>query len=137
MSKIIKLSFLLGFLLSVSTANASLVCPPTVTCNWDEGTCDQPDEWHIDGQFMQKAFPNALELGFINTSKMLFPDDLYGKYKIWCAYYPNASRQDSSPSIYLYAFANTFTGDNWIFSGFGKYNATCPDISDPTKCAAN
>lgn len=130
-----KIILIVSLLLSF-VVNASLICPSTLTCNYDEGTCDKADGWHILGETMRVSFPNFFELSTIYAVKMSFPDDAYGKYKFICAYATPYNREYNQ-SLVLYAFTNKLTGDNWMYSGFGKFGATCSDISDPTRCAGD
>jgi hypothetical protein len=134
MSKIIKLSFLLGFILSVSTANAStiMVCPTNINCSYDEGTCDQPDGWYINF-FAGGPFTGTQNLTLSNifgakaSAANIDPYDKIEKTKIECLYLPGG--------IKLVAYVQKLAGENWSFSGFGKYSGVCSDMADPTACA--
>ena len=139
MKKIIKLIFAVCFCLSF-TSNASIICPSSINCNYKKGVCDQIDKWHLYSKEYTSPFSGTqiFELASISAVKTDFPNDHFVKYSFNCKYYRNGyNPQSNESSIILWGFTDKLSGDNWIFSGFGKAFANCSDISDPIECAGD
>lgn len=123
--------FFASFALNASVEN---VCPPIITCDYQSGVCDMPNNnpfpWFLDASGAAEDFfgKDSISLSKIRGSKNL--NDSYGSNGLMCDYsYGNNS------VITISTLVNVLIGDNWVFSGFGKSKAECSDVSDPTKCA--
>ena len=141
MIKIIKLIFIVGFFLSFTANAVPVICPSSINCNYKTGLCNQTSEWHLYVKECNSPFlgTQLFELASISASRTDFPNDQHVKYSFHCTYYRNGynPHNNESSSIILYGFSDTFTGANWVFSGFGKAFANCSDITDPTECAGD
>ena len=125
-------SFLFLSIVVNASTELKAICPSNIMCNYDEGTCDQPDGWYIN--FLAgSAFTGTqnLELsGIFGVKASASNIDPYGKNrktKIECYYLPGG--------IKAVVYVQKLVGENWSFSGFGKTNGICSDISDPSQCA--
>jgi len=131
MEKIIKLSFFFGFLLTVGNANASLSCPSNITCNYDSGVCNMPSGWTlVANNGSTDVFSGEIIIGLsqISADKTGFaPNEI--SYEMACSY-----KYSEHFFIYFIRTVKELTGNNWVFSGFGKSRGECSDITDPTTC---
>lgn len=133
MKKIITFSFLVTALFSsTAIAATAMVCPTNITCNYEEGTCDQPDGWNINF-FASSPFTGTQNMalsdifGVKASAANIDPYDKIKKTKIECYYIPSG--------IKVVAYVKKLVGKNWSFDGFGKFRGTCTNISDPSQCA--
>jgi hypothetical protein len=128
-----------SFFLLSAVANATdskAICPSTITCDYDKGTCDQPDEWLISNGSNQKPFIGSqyFELFDMRAIRIDFPKELSGKYRINCFYALDPKRP--SGLIGITTLANKLVGENWVISNsFDKSVAVCSDVADPSTCA--
>ena len=135
MKNIIKLIIIAVF---NSVANASLICPSSIICNYNEGICDLPNEWLITNGSSQKSFIGSkrFDLFDIKGMKIDFPKDLYGKYRIYCWY--SLEPNGLSGLIGISALATTLVGNNWVNNGsFDRSLAVCSSVIDPSNCAGD
>ncbi|OGV48503.1 MAG: hypothetical protein A3F46_03695 [Legionellales bacterium RIFCSPHIGHO2_12_FULL_42_9] len=145
MSKIIKLSFLLGFLLSINTVNATqIVCPSSITCNYEEGTCDVSDDWFYsnmateedkfpDGQPISLSMIGGYQRTVVDAPGYPLSKEAREKngYTISCTYEYGKYRS----RLFILRYVKNIAGSNWVKSQFGKTHATCSDIKNPEECA--
>ena len=122
------------FFLSV-VANASTdlkaICPSNITCDYDSGICNMPSGWDlVANNGSTDVFSGEIVIGLsqISAYKTGFAPNKIS-YQMACSY-----KYSEHFFIYFTRTVQTLTGNNWIFSGFGKSEAKCSDITDPTKC---
>lgn len=110
--------------------NASVICPSNLTCDYDSGICDTPSGWSPDTGGASEIFSGSktLDLSIIWAFKQGSPPN--DVYQFECVY-----NYGESSSVSIYTYVKVLTGDNWIFSGFGKSRGECSNITDPTTCA--
>ena len=134
MKNTIKFTFIIASLFSFSAHASMLVCPATITCNYEDGTCDQAKGWYIN--FFALGWPastgtQSMALSAIYGVKAsasnIDPYYKIKKTKIECYYLPGG--------IKLVAYVKQLVGENWSFDGFGKFRGVCANISDPTTCS--
>jgi hypothetical protein len=121
-----------------STATAPVVCPSSITCDYDKGKCDQPDGSFLMYYPAQEPFTGvseqSIELsdigGGLASLPSMYPHERYEHTSLFCSY-----RYGKSSSIGLIFDVKRLIGANWVFSGFGKQVVHCSDISDPSQCA--
>ena len=130
MKKIIVL-FAAFFISFVVNASGEIVCPSTLSCDYEPGVCDKPSGWVLDASGAIEDFgsQNPVGLSKILSFKEGAPSDPY-PYSLRCFY---AYGDHSVISIYTYV--KELTGGNWVFSGFGKNKAECSDVTDPASCS--
>jgi len=116
---------LLTFLSFSSNAAVEITCQPTLTCDYDSGVCDTPSGWSMSPYQAFEDFSNQTTIGLskIEGYKAI-------GYNLVCFY-----EYGDHSYISVYTYAPELTGNNWVFSGFGKFKAECSDITDPTTCA--
>lgn len=142
------------FILVLSLFSSSLVfanqttamCPATLTCNYDAGTCELPaGKWEINDENAYTPILPAgkpINLSGIEAQKKLGTSQ---EYKFTCFYTYERVDKDSSwrpydPSISISTDVKNISGDNWKTHGFGKRLAYCnsedPDnwTINPAKC---
>lgn len=126
MKKTLVMAFGLICCSNIFAAQASIVCPATLTCNYAAGTCDLPSaKWSLYVSYDVRPF-TTLNLGRIMGST-------YTRTHVStleCSYNVNEGQVSISIPV------QKFQGANWTFSGFGNGNATCPSNADPANCAA-
>ncbi|OGV48504.1 MAG: hypothetical protein A3F46_03700 [Legionellales bacterium RIFCSPHIGHO2_12_FULL_42_9] len=122
-----------------STETAQIVCPSSITCDYDKGECDQPNGWFFLNYWealepLTVISEQSIKLseihGQLASLSSIYPAERIKKTSLSCRY-----RYGKFSAITLITHVKKLVGTNWVFSGFGKQMATCPDISDPTKCA--
>jgi len=124
----LKIFVLVGafFMSFVVNASGEAICPSTITCDYDSGVCDvMPPEWYLINGSAIEDFSNQTTIGLskIEGYKAI-------GYNLVCFY-----EYGDHSYISVYTYAPELTGNNWVFSGFGKFKAECSDITDPTTCA--
>ena len=141
MKKTIRLLFAISSFLFLSLPAAAsapddsiISCPTSITCYYDSGVCDFiSPEMNItySGPYFsgQRVF-DLLGMGVINE---VFTINSRYPYLLGCLYLAND--RDNGSGISLYSYASELTGSNWVFSGFGKKEATCSDVTNPTECS--
>lgn len=108
-----------------------VICPPTITCDYDAGVCETPDGWMLDPggsdeEFSGKKIINLFQIDAYKTGNINDP------YVMECYYfYGNHS------IVAIYTYVRSLIGNNWVISGFGKNTARCSDISDPNACSTS
>jgi hypothetical protein len=124
-----------SFFLLSAVANASdlkAICPSAITCDYDSGVCNMPSGWDlVANNGSTDVFSGEIVIGLsqISAYKTGFaPNEI--SYQMACSY-----KYSEHFFIYFTRTVQALTGNNWIFSGFGKSEAKCSDITDPTTCA--
>lgn len=115
------------------SASGEVICPSSLTCDYEAGVCDTPSGWGLNtsGAFEGFSGQKTIELSRIVGYK----DGLNAtSYIIQCSY-PYGDHSAMYSEISIYTSVKELTGANWVFSGFGKNKADCSDVSDPTTCA--
>lgn len=115
-------------LLSYSTVFAeqnTVMCPATLTCNYEAGTCELPvGKWAINYGYAEEPFSNSIPLNLVEISafKKELPNS--DDYEFNCTYW-----SDHSSGIIITTRVKNLGGDNWTINGFGKSNAYCNNQS--------
>jgi hypothetical protein len=116
---------------SVFAAQNMLICPSTLTCNYDTGRCEMPaGQWTLDSGAALEPFSGSqtMSASKIWAYKQGSPPN--EAYQFECTY-----KYGTRSSISIYTYVKDLIGDNWIFSGFGKQKADCSEITAPATCA--
>lgn len=119
------------FISFVVNASGEAVCPSTITCNYDSGICDMPPGWVlVANNGSTDVFSGEMIIGLssIDAYKIRFEQNGIS-YEMACSY-----KYSEHFFIYFIRTVKALTGSNWVFSGFGKREAKCSDITDPNKC---
>lgn len=125
------------------TANTPVSCPSSITCNFDEGTCDISNDWFYSSiaSDEQNEFPDGQPILLSSISSYQRQADALGYpiskearekngYVLFCAY-----RYGKYSFISISRYAKNIIGSNWVKYNFGQTHATCSDISNPEECA--
>lgn len=119
------------FISFVVNASGEAVCPSSLTCDYEAGVCDMPPGWVlVANNGSTDVFSGEMIIGLsqISADKTGFaPNEI--SYEMACSY-----KYSEHFFIYFIRTVKALTGSNWEFSGFGKREAKCSDITDPTKC---
>jgi hypothetical protein len=122
--------FFLSVIANASTDSKS-ICPSNITCDYDSGVCNMPPGWTlVANNGSTDIFSGEMIIGLyqISADKTGFaPNEI--SYEMACSY-----KYSEHFFIYFIKTVKALTGSNWVFSGFGKSQAKCSDITDPTKC---
>lgn len=105
-----------------------IVCPESITCDYDTGICNTPAGWTLDTGRAEESFSDSQTM---NLSKIWAykTADKIQSYQFECEYgYGNYS------AISTYTYVKDLEGPNWIFSGFGKQKADCSNPLNPSTC---
>lgn len=131
----IKLIYLLFSIFNVP-AQAAFICPSQITCNYNEGSCDQSEEWLLINGSRPKPFTGSqyFDLFAIRAIKIDFPKDLYGKYRIMCWY--SIDPNQAFGIVGISTLANTLIGKNWVINNtFDRSVPLCSSVIDPSNCS--
>jgi hypothetical protein len=114
-------------LCSTVMADNLIVCPASLTCNYDTGKCDMPTgQWVLDAGSAMEPFSGPLTM---NISK-IWAYKQGDEYQFECTYqYGNNSQ------ISIYTYVKSLIGENWVYSGFGQQQANCSQPTAPNTCA--
>lgn len=118
------------FISIVVSASGEIVCPSTLSCDYESGVCDKPLGWVLDPG---GAVEDFLGQNLVGLSKIMGYKEGSSNdprpYSIRCYYlYGDHS------VISIYTYVKELIGSNWVFSGFGKREAKCLDITAPLTC---
>ena len=119
------------FISAAVNASDETVCPSTITCNYDSGTCNTPSGWYLADGLAQEMFSGTQTFAISAISAYMVgsspPNEHYG-LECWYKY-------GEGSSFLFYTTVKSLIGANWVFSGFGNKKANCSYVSDPTTCA--
>lgn len=130
MKKILFISLhgLMGLFFSLIANAEEISCPHSITCNYESGVCSyESSGWSLQGWQALETFSDDLviQLSKVTAAK------LYGEYVLRCHYpYGKNSTIDLLPQNKRVKLI----GSKWQFSGFGKQNAECSDITSSEEC---
>lgn len=108
----------------------SVVCPATLTCNGDTGTCDNTSEWVLDAANAHQSFSG---LQTFPISKIWAVKQGYrhnDPFQFLCTYQYGNSESHSFVSIYR--SVRKLEG-HWLYLGLGKTEAYC-FTREPSAC---
>jgi hypothetical protein len=134
MEKLRVIVFLFLFVFSpdkVFAESAFTSCPATITCNYDQGICDNPSNTLLIPLLAQEPFLNSqsIRLSLITAGK-IDNNPNNSAYRIHCVY-----KYGEHSSFSIGYNVKKLTGLNWVFSGFDKTIVTCKNLNDPINCS--
>lgn len=126
-----KILFISLFLSNMTWAE-QILCPQSLTCNYEKGTCESSSGdlsgWYLSSGGALESFPGDLTIQLSRAQGF----KIYGGYQLNCSY----SYTKSSLIILTQDKAVKLTGPKWEFYGFGKQSAMCSNIRSPEECSA-
>lgn len=124
----------LFFYSSIFASHTLIVCPATITCNYQQGTCKffgNNSKWEASGGGITPfTGSKILNLVYIMGTKSL--QSAPKSANLICEYAPTGHTGAMQLSINL----KKFVGVNWLFSEWGDTHAHCSSVTDPAACAA-
>jgi hypothetical protein len=110
---------------TVLAATSPIACPTNITCNYETGSCDTADIWMTNGFNAAEPFEGSKTINLSAISAFKITDS----YALVCVYaYSPESEIDIS------TLGSELVGANWVY-GFGKKQANCSTVADPSQCA--
>jgi hypothetical protein len=114
-----------------------VVCPVTITCNGDQGTCGipaTPNGWGLDTTDGKELMPGVQTLGISKISAKKYPIAIVGRdgylFNMKCTYkYGSHSSISIDTNVQI-----PLLGPAWTYDGFGDQQATCTTPTQTTSC---